>query len=310
MELIELKDTVILYEDEEAEVLECPIRFDKLEILLNPEGWLPVRDATNQYLLGKMLKVRQDGNKVVGDMLILSHIIFDGKFPASVLNYDRNSGKAVLCYVGLYPNPNIDERIGPLRDPRIPLPALPATPKKPTGTVEAAVAKFENISNFNGTPLTDIEQKREEFDCVRYFDNTAIAVAGRPEVTPNEHIRRCETILAEEQAKPIPNNFLIAMLCDSIRYVREISATDEVIGDQLEDFVSSVKCPNDPTHKLSWRGFHCEVCGIYIKDPSPRVGTNYVADDTTYPQRVSFDNNRVVEIAEENGKYFLRVGWK
>jgi hypothetical protein len=38
-----------------------------------------------------------------------------------------------------------------------------------------------------------------------------------------------------------------------------------------------------------------------------RAGSNYVADDEMYPRRVSFSNGRIVSIAEEGGKTFLKV---
>lgn len=48
-----------------------------------------------------------------------------------------------------------------------------------------------------------------------------IAVAGRMEKTIDAHVRACEVHLADEQAKPLPDSALIAVLCDSIRMARE-----------------------------------------------------------------------------------------
>lgn len=35
------------------------------------------------------------------------------------------------------------------------------------------------------------------------------------------HVRACEVLMAEEQEKPLPNNAMIAVLCDSVRLTRE-----------------------------------------------------------------------------------------
>lgn len=40
-----------------------------------------------------------------------------------------------------------------------------------------------------------------------------------------------------------------------------------------------------------------------------RAGSNYVADDEIYPRQVNFANGRIVSIAEEDGKTFLRISW-
>lgn len=50
-------------------------------------------------------------------------------------------------------------------------------------------------------------------------------IAGRMEQTPAEHVRRAEAFIEVEQAKPLPDNALIALLCDSIRLTREIGLT-------------------------------------------------------------------------------------
>ena len=47
-------------------------------------------------------------------------------------------------------------------------------------------------------------------------------VAGEwMEATIGMHVARCEHLIREEQAKPSPDNALIAVLCDSVRMARE-----------------------------------------------------------------------------------------
>jgi hypothetical protein len=48
------------------------------------------------------------------------------------------------------------------------------------------------------------------------------SVAGDAmEKTIAEHVQACRVLLMEEQEKPLPNNALISVLCDSIRLTRE-----------------------------------------------------------------------------------------
>jgi len=47
-------------------------------------------------------------------------------------------------------------------------------------------------------------------------------IAGKFGGCLNIFILRCQTILEDEQAKILPDNNLIAVLCDAVRIVREI----------------------------------------------------------------------------------------
>lgn len=77
---------------------------------------------------------------------------------------------------------------------------------KPTGPASAkAVAK-------NDGAIQQVADLRSSQD---------VQVAGRMEQTFAEHTRRLGLLIAEEREKPLPNNVLIAALCDSIRLARE-----------------------------------------------------------------------------------------
>jgi hypothetical protein len=55
--------------------------------------------------------------------------------------------------------------------------------------------------------------------------HTTVTVAGRYDGTQAAFERRCVVTLGEEQAKPNPDNALIALLCDAVRISRAETAT-------------------------------------------------------------------------------------
>lgn len=66
--------------------------------------------------------------------------------------------------------------------------------------------------------------------------------------------------------------------------VRDISALAKFVKDAVLDSLRQsqgapdlkqwadgpFKCPNNPEHKLSWRGYHCEECGRFVGSPKSR----------------------------------------
>jgi len=67
----------------------------------------------------------------------------------------------------------------------------------------------------------------------------AVQITGRMEQTIAEHVRRAELLIAEEQEKPLPNNALIACLCDSVRLSRE-QMSEAANGENLRDALENL----------------------------------------------------------------------
>lgn len=67
----------------------------------------------------------------------------------------------------------------------------------------------------------DIENKTDGSDCQKRL--VLPAVAGRMECSNAEFERRCLICLAEEQDNLMPDNALIAVLCDGVRLARKYS---------------------------------------------------------------------------------------
>lgn len=61
------------------------------------------------------------------------------------------------------------------------------------------------------------------------------AVAGRMECSNAEFERRCLIYIAEEQDKLMPDNALMALLCDGVRLAREYSAAMNGQNAELSD---------------------------------------------------------------------------
>jgi hypothetical protein len=74
------------------------------------------------------------------------------------------------------------------------------------------------------------------------LDAPRVQVAGRMEQTFSEHTRRLGILIEEEQSKPLPNNTLIAALCDSIRLAREATAIISTPAFELDARAAPV-CP-------------------------------------------------------------------
>ena len=52
-------------------------------------------------------------------------------------------------------------------------------------------------------------------------------ITGTLERSPEELINACKILLEEEQEKPLPNNALVAVLCDTVRMARQYETVKE-----------------------------------------------------------------------------------
>lgn len=64
--------------------------------------------------------------------------------------------------------------------------------------------------------------EREEEQPSKAADDDLPSIAGRRmERSVADFVRACRVLIAEEQRKPLPDNALIGVLCDAVRYTRE-----------------------------------------------------------------------------------------
>lgn len=74
----------------------------------------------------------------------------------------------------------------------------------------------------NHPPIPTAGEAQEAADCGSEHRLVLPEIAGRSlGCSLNEFERRCKAWLATEQEKPLPDNALIALLCDAVRLGRE-----------------------------------------------------------------------------------------
>lgn len=66
-------------------------------------------------------------------------------------------------------------------------------------------------------------------------------VAGGLAITLADHVKRCEVLIADEQAKINPDNSVIGALCDSVRLVREYVDSVPVKVSQLRTEITQLQ---------------------------------------------------------------------
>jgi len=102
----------------------------------------------------------------------------------------------------------------------------PNTPRVET-TMRKALE--EHIASCPKHPLSkaksELEQARRELADLRgRMEESCVSVAGvYMDRSIADFRRACSVLIAEEQMKPLPNNALVAVLCDSIRLSRELT---------------------------------------------------------------------------------------